>query len=151
LDRGRLSVSAGALGVAQACLDEAVKYARERVQFGHPIGTYQMVQSIIAEMTVTIEAARFLVCRLGCLLDQRQPCTREAAMAKFYAGEVAVQCANLAAEVHGGYGYSEEYKIARLFRDAKMYQIGEGTANILKILIANDTLGYKKANRASSA
>ena len=147
LDRGRISVSSGALGVAQACLDASVKYANERVQFGKHIGEFQMVKAIIADMVANIEAARFLVRRAAWRNDQDLPFSREVAIAKYFAGEVAVKCAGWAMEIHGGMGYSLEMPVERYYRDSKLYQVGEGTANIMRLLIANDALGYKKANR----
>jgi glutaryl-CoA dehydrogenase (non-decarboxylating) len=147
LDRGRISVSSGALGVAQACLDASVKYANERVQFGKPIGEFQMVKGVIADMVAHIEAARFLVRRAAWRSDQDLPFSREVAIAKYFAGEVAVKCAGWAMEIHGGMGYSLEMPVEKYYRDSKLYQVGEGTANIMRLLIANDALGYKKANR----
>jgi glutaryl-CoA dehydrogenase (non-decarboxylating) len=147
LDRGRISVSSGALGVAQACLDASVKYANERVQFGKPIGEFQMVKGVIADMVAHIEAARFLVRRAAWRNDQDLPFSREVAIAKYFAGEVAVKCAGWAMEIHGGMGYSLEMPVEKYYRDSKLYQVGEGTANIMRLLIANDALGYKKANR----
>ena len=147
LDRGRISVSSGALGVAQACLDASVKYANERVQFGKPIGEFQMVKAVIADMVANIEAARFLVRRAAWRNDQDLPFSREVAIAKYFSGEVAVKCAGWAMEIHGGMGYSLEMPVEKYYRDSKLYQVGEGTANIMRVLIANDALGYKKANR----
>lgn len=147
LDRGRISVSSGALGVAQACLDASVKYANERVQFGKPIGEFQMVKAIIADMVANIEAARFLVRRAAWRNDQDLPFSREVAIAKYFAGEAAVKCAGWAMEIHGGMGYSLEMPVEKYYRDSKLYQVGEGTSNIMRLLIANDALGYKKANR----
>ncbi len=147
LDRGRISVSSGALGVAQACLDASVKYANERVQFGQPIGKFQMVKAVIADMVANVEAARFLVRRAAWRNDQDLPFTKEVAIAKYFAGEVAVKCAGWAMEIHGGMGYSLEMPVEKYYRDSKLYQVGEGTANIMRLLIADDALGYKKANR----
>lgn len=147
LDRGRISVSSGALGVAQACLDASINYAKERVQFGQPIGQFQMVKAIIADMVSHVEAARFLVQRAAWLNDKCQPFSREVAIAKYFAGEAAVKCAGWAMEIHGGMGYSLEMPVEKYYRDSKIYQIGEGTANIMKLIIADDALGYKKANR----
>ena len=147
LDRGRISVSSGALGVAQACLDASIKYANERIQFGQPIGEFQMVKAIIADMVSYVEAARFLVRRAAWLNDQDRPFTREVAIAKYFAGEAAVKSAGWAMEIHGGMGYSLEMPVERYYRDSKLYQIGEGTANIMRLMIADDALGYKKANR----
>lgn len=147
LDRGRLSVAAGAVGVAQACLDASVRYANEREQFGRRIGEYQMIQQKIADMRAGLEAARLLVYRCAFLKDQGRRTTLESALAKFFASQVAVAAANACLEIHGGNGYSEEYPAARLLRDAKLYEIGEGTSNLMRRLIALDSLGWKPANR----
>jgi glutaryl-CoA dehydrogenase (non-decarboxylating) len=147
LDRGRISVGSGALGICQACLNASVKYANERVQFGRPIRDYQMVKHIIADMVVYTEAARFLVRRGAWLNDQGRPFTREISIAKYFAGEAAVRAAGWAMEIHGGMGYSLELPVEKYYRDSKLYQVGEGTANIMRLLIADDALGLKKANR----
>lgn len=147
LDRGRISVSSGAVGVAQACLDVSIQYANQRVQFGQPIGKFQMVKALIAEMVTWVEGARLLVWRAAWLNDRDLPFTREVAIAKYFAGEAAVKCAGYAMEIHGGMGYSLELPAERYYRDSKLYQIGEGTANIMRLIIADDALGYKKANR----
>jgi glutaryl-CoA dehydrogenase (non-decarboxylating) len=147
LDRGRISVGSGAVGIGQACLNASVKYANERVQFGRPIRDYQMVKQIIADMVTYTEAARFLVRRGAWLNDQGRPFTREIALAKYFAGEAAVRAAGWAMEIHGGMGYSLEHPVEKYYRDSKLYQVGEGTANIMRILIADDALGVKKANR----
>jgi glutaryl-CoA dehydrogenase (non-decarboxylating) len=147
LDRGRISVGSGAVGVAQACLDASVRYANERVQFSRPIGEFQMVKAIIAEMVSYVEAARLLVRRAAWRNDQDLPFTREVAIAKYFAGEAAVKCAGYAMEIHGGMGYSLEMPVEKYYRDSKLYQTGEGTANIMRLLIADDALGYKAANR----
>ncbi len=147
LDRGRISVGSGAVGICQACLDASVKYANERVQFGHLIRDYQMVKQVIADMITYTEAARFLVRRGAWLNDQGRPFSREISIAKYFAGEAAVRAAGWAMEVHGGMGYSLEHPVEKYYRDSKLYQVGEGTANIMRILIADDALGIKKANR----
>lgn len=147
LDRGRISVGSGAVGLAQACLDASVRYANERVQFGSLIREYQLVKGIIAEMVSSIEAARFLVRRAAWLNDQDRPFTREAAIGKYFAGETVVRAAGMAMEIHGGMGYSLELPVEKYYRDSKLYQVGEGTANIMRLLIADDALGIKKANR----
>ena len=147
LDRGRISVASGAVGVAQACIDCSVEYARSRVQFGRPIAEYQLIKGFIAEMVSLTEAARLLVRRAAWLNDQDRPFTREIAISKFFAGETVVKVAGMAMEIHGGMGYSLELPVERYYRDAKLYQIGEGTANIMRLLIADDALGIKKANR----
>jgi len=147
LDRGRISVGSGAVGICQASLNASVKYANERVQFGRLIRDYQMVKQIIADMATYTEAARFLVRRAAWLNDQGRPFTREIAIAKYFAGEAAVRCAGWAMEIHGGMGYSLELPVEKYYRDSKLYQVGEGTANIMRLLIADDALGVKKANR----
>jgi glutaryl-CoA dehydrogenase (non-decarboxylating) len=147
LDRGRISVASGAVGLSQACLEASVEYANNRVQFGRPISEYQLVKATIAEMVTLIEAARFLVRRASWLNDQDRPFTREIAIAKYFAGETAAKVSGMAMEVHGGMGYSLELPVEKYFRDAKLYQVGEGTANIMRLLIGDDALGIKKANR----
>jgi glutaryl-CoA dehydrogenase (non-decarboxylating) len=147
LDRGRISVGSGAVGLAQACLDASVAYANQRVQFGKLIREYQLIKGRVAEMVSMIEAARLLVRRGAWLNDQDRPYTREIAVGKFFAGEAVVKAAGMAMEIHGGMGYSLEMPVEKYYRDAKLYQVGEGTANIMRLLIADDALGIKKANR----
>ena len=147
LDRGRISVSSGAVGLAQACVDCSVAYANQRIQFARPIAQFQLIKGSIAEMVSLTEAARLLVRRGAWLNDQDRPFTREIAIAKYFAGETAVKVAGMAMEIHGGMGYSLDMPVEKYYRDAKLYQIGEGTANIMRLLIADDALGIKKANR----
>lgn len=147
LDRGRISVGSGAVGLAQACIDSSVEYANSRIQFGKPISHFQLVKGNIAEMVTLTDSARLMVRRGAWLNDQDKPFTREIAMAKYLAGEVVVKVAGLAMEIYGGMGYSLEMPIERYYRDCKLYQIGEGTANIMRLIIADDALGIKKANR----
>jgi len=147
LDRGRISVSSGAVGLSQACLEASIDYANKRVQFGRAISEYQLIQATIAEMVSLTEAARLLVRRGAWLNDQDRPFTREIAIAKYFAGEAVVKVAGMAMEVHGGMGYSLELPVEKYYRDSKLYQVGEGTANIMRLLIGNDALGAKKANR----
>lgn len=147
LDNTRLSCAAGAVGVAQACLDASIAYANERQQFGQPIGQFQMIQDMIAQMVVDVEAARLLVYRAAYQKDQGIRNTLETSMCKYFAAETANKAADFALKIHSSYGYSEEYPIARYYRDAKSYQIVEGTSNIQKMIIALDALGYRKANR----
>jgi len=147
LDRGRISVGSGAVGLAQACIDSSVEYANSRIQFGKPISHFQLVKGNIAEMVTLTDSARLMVGRGAWLNDQDKPFTREIAMAKYLAGEVVVKVAGLAMEIYGGMGYSLEMPIERYYRDCKLYQIGEGTANIMRLIIADDALGIKKANR----
>lgn len=146
LDNTRLSCAARALGVAAACLKAVVEYANQRTQFGQPIGRFQMIQDEIAQMAVEEEAARFLVYRAAWQKDQDPNVrnTKEVSMAKYYAAEVAVKAANEAMKIFGSYGYSEEYPVARYLRDAKSFQVVEGTSNIQKLIIAGHVLGYRK-------
>lgn len=144
----RLSAAAGAVGTCQAALDEAVKYANERSQFGQRIGEFQMVKEVIARMLVETEAARALVWRCSIQKDRGLVNNnRETVLAKFYACRAADEVPNLGLEVLSAYGYSNEYPIARILRDGKVYKILEGATNIMKMILANDILGIKKANR----
>ena len=148
LDNTRLTAASGALGACQALTDEAVKYARTRAQFGQPIGKYQMVQEEIARMVVETEAARLLTYRCAMQKDDGMiHNTLETSMAKYYACDAASRIADSALRILGAYGYSSEYPVERIFRDAKLYQILEGSANIMKMVIGTDALGYRKANR----
>jgi glutaryl-CoA dehydrogenase (non-decarboxylating) len=148
LNQTRLSAAAGGIGVAQACLDEAIKYCKERKQFGKLIGEYQMNQDMIAQMSAEIEAARLVVYKAAWAKDQgRLNNGLDVAQAKYLAGEVATKCANYAMRILGAYGYSTEYPVARFFRDAPTYTMVEGSANICKWIIALDQLGIRKANR----
>jgi butyryl-CoA dehydrogenase len=143
LDNGRYSVAAGCVGICQGCVDASVRYAKERRQFGRPIGSFQLVQDLIARMIVDTEAARLLVYRAGHLKNQGRRCTREVSMAKYFASEAAVRCALDAIQVHGAYGYSNEYPVERYLRDAKVATIYEGTSQIQKLLIASHDLGIR--------
>jgi glutaryl-CoA dehydrogenase (non-decarboxylating) len=148
LNQTRLSAAAGAVGVAQACLEEAIKYCTERKQFGKPIGEFQMNQDLIAQMSAEIEAARLVVYKAAWAKDQgRLNNGLDVAQAKYLAGEVVTKCANYAMRILGAYGYSTEYPVARFFRDAPTYTMVEGSANICKWIIALDQLGIRKANR----
>jgi glutaryl-CoA dehydrogenase (non-decarboxylating) len=148
LNQTRLSAAAGGVGLAQACLDAATQYCNEREQFGQAIGQYQMNQDMIAQMCVEIEAARLLVYKASWQKDQGNlDNTLEVAHAKYMAGEVSSKAANFAMRILGAYGYSTEYPVARYYRDAPSYYIVEGSANICKMIIALDQLGYRKANR----
>ncbi|MBM4307701.1 MAG: acyl-CoA dehydrogenase [Deltaproteobacteria bacterium] len=143
LDNTRLSCASRAVGVARACKEHSVRYANEREQFGQPIANFQMIQEQIAEMFVEEEAARFLVYRAAWNRDRGQRNTIEISSAKFYAAEVAVRAANAAVKIFGSYGFSSEYPVERLYRDAKSYQIVEGTSNVQKMIIARSVLGLK--------
>jgi glutaryl-CoA dehydrogenase (non-decarboxylating) len=147
LNYTRLSCGAGAVGVARACREAAVKYANQRVQFGQKIGEFQMIQDLIAQMVVQEEAARLLLHRAAALKDKGCSNTLETSMAKYYAGEAAAFAADCALKIYGAWGYSKEYPVERYFRDSRSYQIVEGSANIQKLIIAQDALGYRKANR----
>lgn len=141
LDHGRLGVAAGAVGVAQACLDASIDFARKRRQFGKRIGDFQMVQATLADMAADVEAARLLVLRAAWLKEQGRPTTRETSMAKLFATEIAVKAANEAVLLHGGRGYSNEYPVERYYRDIKGLQIYEGTSHIQRIVIARELVG----------
>ena len=148
LNQTRLSAAAGGIGVAQACLDEAIKYCKERKQFGKLIGEFQMNQDLIAQMSAELEAARLVVYKAAWAKDQgRLNNGLDVAQAKYLAGEVAAKCANYAMRILGAYGYSTEYPVARFYRDAPTYTMVEGSANICKWIIALDQLGIRKANR----
>jgi glutaryl-CoA dehydrogenase (non-decarboxylating) len=148
LNQTRLSAAAGAVGLAQACLDAAAKYCNEREQFGQAIGQFQMNQDLIAQMCVEVEAARLMVYKAAWQKDQGNlGNTLEVAMAKYLAAETANKAANYAMRILGAYGYSTEYPVARMYRDAPSYFIVEGSANVCKMIVALDKLGYRPANR----
>jgi alkylation response protein AidB-like acyl-CoA dehydrogenase len=136
LDGGRISVAAMGVGLAQGAYDLALAYAKERVQFGRPISTFQAVQFKLADMATEIDAGRAMVYRAAWLKDQGRPFALEAAMAKLYTGELSHRVANYALQIHGGYGYMEESAIARLYRDQKILEIGEGTNEVQRMVIA---------------
>ncbi len=148
LNQTRLQAGAGAVGLAQACLDQVTKYCNEREQFGQPIGRFQMNQDMVAQMVTEIEAARLMVYRAAWQKDQGHLGNAlEVAQAKYLAGEVVNRAANYAMRILGAYGYSTEYPVERYYRDAPTYFMVEGSANICKTIIALDQLGYRKANR----
>jgi butyryl-CoA dehydrogenase len=136
LDGGRISIGAMALGLAQGALDESIKYAKEREQFGRAIAKFQAIQWMIANMASEVEAARMLVYYAGWLKDQGKKVTKVSAMAKMYASEVGMRAATKAIQIHGGYGYTKDYPVERIFRDVKLTEIGEGTSEIQRIVIA---------------
>lgn len=136
LDGGRISIGAMAVGLGQAAVDASLKYAQERVQFGQSISKFQAIQFKIADMATEMEMARLMVLRAAWLKDQGRPFTKEAAMAKLFASEAATRAANQAIQIHGGYGYMKEYQVERFWRDAKLCEIGEGTSEIQRIVIA---------------
>jgi butyryl-CoA dehydrogenase len=143
LDGGRIGIGAMALGLAQAAFEAASAYAKERRQFDRPIAAFQGVAFKIADMATQIDAARLMVYRAAWLKDQGRPYTTESAMAKLFASEVARQVTNDAIQVHGGYGYVSEYKVERYLRDAKLTEIGEGTSEIQRLVIARNLLGVR--------
>lgn len=148
LNQTRLSAAAGGVGLAQACLDTAIKYCNQRKQFGKPIGEFQMNQDMIAQMSTEIEAARLLVYKAAWVKDQGNLNNGlDVAQAKYFAGEVVTKCATYAMRILGAYGYSTEYPVARFYRDAPTYAMVEGSANICKWIIAQDQIGIRKANR----
>lgn len=148
LDNTRLTAAAGALGVCQGLIEEATKYAKEREQFGRPIGQFQMVQEELARMIVETEAARWLTYRCAVQKDEGMlHNTLETCTAKYYTCDVASRVADGALRILGAYGYSSEYPVERLLREAKLYQILEGSANVQKMIIATDALGYRQANK----
>jgi alkylation response protein AidB-like acyl-CoA dehydrogenase len=138
LDDGRIAIAAVALGLAQGCLDESLRYAKERYAFGRPIGAYQAIQFKIADMATKTELARNQIYKAAWLKEQGRPYKTEAAMAKLYASEIAVEVAREAVQIHGGYGYMEEFPVARHFRNSKILEIGEGTSEVQRILIARE-------------
>jgi glutaryl-CoA dehydrogenase (non-decarboxylating) len=147
LNHTRLGCAAGAVGLAKAAREAAVNYANQREQFGQKLGQFQMNQDLIAQMLVQEEAARLLVYRAACRADRAQPYNLEVSMAKYAAAEAAAFCADASLKILGAYGYSTEFPVERFYRDAKSYQIVEGSINIQKLIIAQDALGYRKANR----
>lgn len=147
LQPGRVGVAAKALGVARACFEDAVRYANERMLRGQPIGRFQMIQSDIAEMAVAIEASRAIVYKAAQYMDDSLPSNRIAAIAKYHASQTAKLCADKATQIYGGYGLAAEYRISRYRAYAEMFFTGEGSANVQKIMIAEDALGYKLADR----
>jgi butyryl-CoA dehydrogenase len=141
LDSGRYSVAAGCVGICQGSLDASVAYAKERTQFDRPIASFQLVQELIADIVVETEAARYLVWKAGWTKDQGRPSTTETSMAKLYATEAAVRCANNAIQVHGGSGYVDDYPVERYLRDARVTTLYEGTSQIQKLIIGRAVTG----------
>jgi butyryl-CoA dehydrogenase len=141
LDSGRYSVASGCVGICQGCVDASVKYSKEREQFGRPIASFQLVQQMIANMVVDTDAARMLVWRAGFLKDSGKPNTTETSIAKYYATEAAVRCANNAIQVHGGSGYVDDYPVERYFRDVRVTTLYEGTSQIQQLIIGRSVTG----------
>jgi len=140
LDCGRISIAAQAVGIAQASLDAAVRYAKSRVQFGRPIADLQAIRWMIADMATEIEAARLLTYKAAHLTDQRAKHTKEASMAKLFAASTAVEAARKALQIHGGYGYMTDLPLERYYRDAKITEIYEGTSEVQRLVISNELL-----------
>jgi short-chain 2-methylacyl-CoA dehydrogenase len=140
LDGGRIAIAALSVGLAQACLDEALSYAKERKQFGQPISKFQAIQFKLADMATEIELARLMYYKAAWLHMQGRPYTREASMAKLFASETAKRAADQAVQIHGGYGFMDEYPVSRYWRSVKVNEIGEGTSEVQRMLIAK-TLG----------
>lgn len=136
LDAGRVAIGALSVGLAQACFDEAAKYARERRQFGKPIATFQAIQLKLADMAMEIELARLMYYKAAWLHMEHLPYRKEASMAKLFASETAKRCADQAVQIHGGYGFMDEYPVSRFWRNVKAHEIGEGTSEVQRLLIA---------------
>jgi butyryl-CoA dehydrogenase len=141
LDSGRYSVAAGCVGICQGCVEASVDYSKARTQFDRPIASFQLVQEMLADMVVDTDAARGLVWRAGWLKDTENPNTTETSIAKLYATEAAVRCANLAIQVHGGSGYVDDYPVERYLRDARVTTLYEGTSQIQKLIIGRAVTG----------
>lgn len=138
LDRGRITIGALAVGLGRGALEESVRYSNERTAFGQPISEFQALRWMMADMKTELDAARLLVHRAANLADNGQPYTREASMAKLYASEAAMRACNKAVQIHGGYGYTREFPVERYLRDAKLCEIGEGTSEVQRMIIARD-------------
>jgi butyryl-CoA dehydrogenase len=143
LESGRVAIAALSVGVAQACLDACVGYSQQRRQFGRPISRFQATQLKLADMATQIELSRLMVWRAGLLVDQGQSAGKFAAMAKLQASESATWCANQAVQIHGGAGFMEDLPVARYYRDVKINEIGEGTSEIQRLVIASHLLGFE--------
>jgi alkylation response protein AidB-like acyl-CoA dehydrogenase len=136
LDGGRIGIAAMAVGIAQGALNKAIQYAKERKQFGKTLADFQATQFKLADMEVKIQLARTFVYKAAWLKDQGRPFGKEAAIAKYYASEMAMEVCDEAIQIHGGYGYMKEYEVERFMRDAKLLEIGEGTSEVQKMVIA---------------
>ena len=141
LDKGRMSLAAGCVGIGQGCVNASVEYAKQRTQFGRPIAGFQLVQQLIADMAVQTQAARMLVWRVADLIDRGRPFAADAAGAKLYASEMSVRAANSALQVFGGYGYIDEYPVGKYLRDARVTTVYEGTSQIQRLIIGRFLTG----------
>jgi alkylation response protein AidB-like acyl-CoA dehydrogenase len=140
LDGGRISIASLSLGIAKGAYEASVKYAKERHQFGQPIANFQGISFKLADMATKIEAAELLTRQAGSLKDAGEKCTKEAAMAKYYASEISVQISTDAVQVHGGYGYTKDFPVEKFYRDSKLCTIGEGTSEVQKLVIAREAM-----------
>ncbi len=147
LDDGRIGIAALSVGVGQAALDQSVEYAKQREQFGRPIAENQGLRWMIADMATDLEAARLLVLNAASVKDRGEKCSKEASMAKLYASEMTNRITAQAVQIHGGYGYTKEFAVERLYRDARVLTIYEGTSQIQKMVIANEVLGDRKRKK----
>ena len=141
LDKGRMSLAAGCVGIGQGCLDATVTYSQQCIQFGRPIASFQLVQQLIADIGVETAAARLLVWRVADLVDRHQPFATEASIAKLYASEMAVRASNNAVQVFGGYGYIDEFVVGKYLRDARVTTVYEGTSQVQRLIIGRDLTG----------
>ena len=141
LDGGRISIAAMAVGLARGALEEGLRYAKERQQFGEPLARFQAIQWKLADMATEIDAARLLTLKAAAQKDRGRPCTRESAMAKLFSSEVGMRACTQAVQIHGGYGYLRDFPVERYFRDVKLCEIGEGTSEIQRLVIARQILG----------
>ena len=140
LDGGRISIASLALGIAQGALNASIKYSKERKQFGKPISDFQAIQWKLADMETQIQGARLLTYRAGFMKNKGHDVTKESAMAKYFASEVAVMATNEAVQIHGGYGFIKDFPVEKFYRDVKLVTIGEGTSEIQKMVIARELL-----------
>ncbi len=141
LDGGRVAIGALAVGLAQGCLEQSIAYAKERKQFGKPIAEFQAIQFKLADMARPTDLGRLAVYRGAWMSDRGLPFKKEASIAKLFASEAAVTAAREAVQIHGGYGFINESAVSRFYRDSKVLEIGEGTSEVQRILIARDLLG----------
>jgi alkylation response protein AidB-like acyl-CoA dehydrogenase len=148
LDRGRIGIGAWAIGIGQAAFEASRSYAKQRVQFGQPIGEFQAIQHMLADMATELEAARLLVWRAAWMQDCKVNTTMESSIAKYYAARAATRACNAAVQIHGGYGYTREFPVERYLRDAKLCEIGEGTNEIQRLVIARETFGRVGGERS---
>ena len=140
LDGGRISIAALSLGIAKGAMEASIKYAKERQQFGNPIGHFQAIAFKLADMATEFEAAQLLTLQAAAIKDKGQKVTRESAYAKYYASEVAVKISTEAVQIFGGYGYTKDFPVEKFYRDSKLCTIGEGTSEIQKLVIAREVL-----------